>query len=215
MKMILGRKVGMTQVFDENGIAVPVTVIKAGPVVVVQKKTPETDGYSAIQVGYEEIPEGKVNKPMLGHFKKAGVKPMRILKEFRMDDVSGYEIGQTIDVSVFEPGDVVDITGWIKGRGYAGAMKRWGFQGGPKSHGSKFHRMLGSVGQHSEPSKIFKGKKMAGRYGNERVTVRNLEVVKVDPENGLLVVKGGVPGARGGLLIIRSAKAPKIRKGEA
>ncbi len=214
MKMIIGRKIGMTQIYDEDGNAVPVTVIKAGPCVVVQKRTPENDGYSAVQLGFEEIPEKKVNKPMLGHFKKAGVNPVRILKEFRVDNVDEYEVGQTIDVSVFQPGDVVDVTGWSKGRGFAGAMKRWGFRGGPKSHGSKFHRMLGSVGQHTEPSKIFKGKKMPGRYGNERVTIRNLKVVKVDPENNLIVVKGGVPGARGGLLLIRSAKAPKIRKGE-
>jgi large subunit ribosomal protein L3 len=214
MKMIIGRKIGMTQIFDEEGNAIPVTVVKAGPCVVVQKKTPETDGYSAIQLGFEEIPEKKVNKPMLGHFKKYGVKPVRILREFRVENPDEYEVGQVIDVSIFEPGEVIDVTGWSKGRGFAGAMKRWGFSGGPKSHGSKFHRMLGSVGQHTEPAKILKGKKMAGRYGNERVTVRNLKVVKVDPENNLLVVKGGVPGARGGLLLIRSAKAPKIRKGE-
>ncbi len=214
MKMIIGRKVGMTQIFDENGRAVPVTVVKAGPCVVVQKKTPEVDGYAAVQLGFEEVPERKVNKPILGHFKKYGAKPMSILREFRVDNLDDFEVGKVIDVSVFEPGDVIDVTGWSKGRGYSGAMKRWGFQGGPKSHGSKFHRMLGSVGQHTEPAKILKGKKMAGQYGNERVTVRNLRVVKVDPENNLLVIKGGVPGARGGLLLIRSAKAPKIRKRE-
>ncbi len=214
MKMIIGRKIGMTQIFDEDGKAVPVTVVKAGPCVVVQKKTPEVDGYAAVQLGFEEIPERKANKPMLGHFKKYGVKPMRILREFRVDNLDEFEVGKVIDVSIFEPGDVIDVTGWSKGRGYSGAMKRWGFQGGPRSHGSKFHRMLGSVGQHTEPAKILKGKKMAGQYGNERVTIRNLRVVKVDPENNLLVIKGGVPGARGGLLLIRSAKAPKIRKGE-
>ncbi len=214
MKMIIGRKIGMTQIFDEDGNAIPVTVVKAGPCVVVQKRIPEVDGYSAVQLGFEEIPEKKVNKPLMGHFKKAGVGPFRILKEFRVENVDEYEIGQKIDVSIFESGDVVDVTGWSKGRGFAGAMKRWGFRGGPKSHGSKFHRMLGSVGQHTEPAKILKGKKMPGRYGNERVTVRNLKVVKVDPDNNLVVIKGGVPGARGGLLLIRSAKAPKIRKGE-
>ncbi len=214
MKMIIGRKIGMTQIFDEDGNAIPVTVVKAGPCVVVQKRTPEVDGYSAVQLGFEEIPEKKVNKPLMGHFKKAGVGPFRILKEFRVENVDEYEIGKKIDVSIFESGDVVDVTGWSKGRGFAGAMKRWGFRGGPKSHGSKFHRMLGSVGQHTEPAKILKGKKMPGRYGNERVTVRNLKVVKVDPDNNLVVIKGGVPGARGGLLLIRSAKAPKIRKGE-
>ncbi len=214
MKMIIGRKIGMTQIFDESGNAIPVTVVKAGPCFVVQKKTQEVDGYTAIQLGFEDVPDKKVNKPMAGHFKRAGTKPFRVLKEFRVENVDDYELGQRIDVSIFEEGDVIDVTGWSKGRGFASAMKRWGFRGGPKSHGSKFHRMLGSVGQHTEPAKIFKGKKMPGRYGNERVTVRNLKVVKVDPENDLLVIKGGVPGARGGLLLIRSAKAPKIRKGE-
>jgi len=213
MKMIIGRKVGMTQIFKDNK-AIPVTVIKAGPCVVVQKKTVETDGYNALQLGFEEIPEKKVNKPLLGHFKKFGVKPFRILKEFRVENVDEFEIGQEINVSMFKEGDVVDVTGWSKGRGFAGAMKRWGFRGGPKSHGSKFHRQLGSVGQHTEPAKIWKGKKMPGRYGNERVTIRNLEVVEVDTENNLLVVRGGVPGARGGLLLIRSARAPKKKNKE-
>jgi len=213
MKMIIGRKVGMTQIFKDNK-AIPVTIIKAGPCVVVQKKTVETDGYNALQLGFEEIPEKKVNKPLLGHFKKFGVKPFRILKEFRVENVDEFEIGQEINVSMFKEGDVVDVTGWSKGRGFAGAMKRWGFRGGPKSHGSKFHRQLGSVGQHTEPAKIWKGKKMPGRYGNERVTIRNLEVVEVDTENNLLVVRGGVPGARGGLLLIRSAKAPKKKNKE-
>jgi len=213
MKMIIGRKIGMTQIFRNNK-AIPVTVIKAGPCVVVQKKTVETDGYNALQLGFEEISEKKVNKPLLGHFKKFGVKPFRILKEFRIENIDDFEIGQEIKVSMFKEGDIVDVTGWSKGRGFAGAMKRWGFRGGPKSHGSKFHRQLGSVGQHTEPAKIWKGKKMPGRYGNERVTIRNLEVLKVDAENNLLVVKGGVPGARGGLLLIRSAKAPKKRNKE-
>jgi len=213
MKMIIGRKVGMTQIFKDNK-AIPVTVIKAGPCVVVQKKTVETDGYNALQLGFEEISEKKVNKPLLGHFKKFGVKPFRILKEFRVENVDEFEIGQEINVSMFKEGDVVDVTGWSKGRGFAGAMKRWGFRGGPKSHGSKFHRQLGSVGQHTEPAKIWKGKKMPGRYGNERVTIRNLEVVEVDTENNLLVVRGGVPGARGGLLLIRSARAPKKKNKE-
>lgn len=213
MKMIIGRKIGMTQIFKNNK-AIPVTVIKAGPCVVIQKKTVETDSYNALQLGFEEISEKKVNKPLLGHFKKFGVKPFRILKEFRIENIDDFEIGQEIKVSMFKEGDIVDVTGWSKGRGFAGAMKRWGFRGGPKSHGSKFHRQLGSVGQHTEPAKIWKGKKMPGRYGNERVTIRNLEVLKVDAENNLLVVKGGVPGARGGLLLIRSAKAPKKRNKE-
>ncbi|AAD36566.1 MULTISPECIES: 50S ribosomal protein L3 [Thermotoga] len=206
MKMIIGRKIGMTRVFVGND-SVPVTVIKAGPCVVVQKKTVEKDGYNAVQLGFEKAK--KVNKPLAGHFKKFGVEPMKILREFRVENPDEYEPGQVIKVDVFEKGEYVDVTGWTKGRGFAGAMKRWGFSGGPKSHGSKFHRELGSVGQHTEPAKIWKGKKMPGRYGNERVTVRNLQVVDIDPENDLLVVKGGVPGARGGLVLIRSAKAPK------
>lgn len=206
MKMIIGRKIGMTRIFIGND-SVPVTVIKAGPCVVVQKKTVEKDGYNAVQLGFEKAK--KVNKPLAGHFKKFGVEPMKILREFRVENPDEYEPGQVIKVDVFEKGEYVDVTGWTKGRGFAGAMKRWGFSGGPKSHGSKFHRELGSVGQHTEPAKIWKGKKMPGRYGNERVTVRNLQVVDIDPENDLLVVKGGVPGARGGLVLIRSAKAPK------
>lgn len=203
MKMILGRKIGMTRVFKDD-TAIPVTVIKAGPCFVVQKKTFETDGYNAVQIGFEEAK--KVNKPMEGVFKKAGVKPLKILKEFRVDDVENFEIGQEIKVDIFEEGDKVDITGWSKGRGYAGAMKRWGFRGGPKSHGAKFHRELGSVGQHSEPARIFKGKKMPGQFGNERVTILNSEIVKIDVDNNLIAVKGGVPGARGGLVLIRDAK---------
>ncbi|QTA38682.1 50S ribosomal protein L3 [Thermosipho ferrireducens] len=203
MKMIIGKKVGMTRIFKDDK-AIPVTVIKAGPCYVVQKKTVETDGYNAIQLGFEEA--RKVNKPMEGVFKKAGVKPLKILREFRVENPEDFEIGQEIKVDIFEEGDKIDITGWSKGRGFAGAMKRWGFRGGPKSHGAKFHRELGSVGQHTEPARIFKGKKMPGQYGNERVTILNSEIVKIDVENNLIAVKGGVPGARGGLVLIRSAK---------
>ncbi|MDI3516816.1 MAG: large subunit ribosomal protein [Thermotogota bacterium] len=212
MKGLIGRKIGMTRLFV-NDVSVPVTVIKAGPCVVVQKKSRETDGYDALQLGFEEIPERKVNRPMLGHFKRAKVKPFRILKEFRVENTDEYEEGQTLDVSIFSEGELVDVTGWTKGRGFAGAMKRWGFRGGPKSHGSKFHRELGSTGQHTEPARTFKGKKMPGRYGNERVTILNLEIVKIDRENNLIAVKGGVPGARGSLVLIRSAKkAPKPKQ---
>lgn len=212
MKGLIGRKIGMTRLFV-NDVSVPVTVIKAGPCVVVQKKSRETDGYDALQLGFEEIPERKVNRPMLGHFKRAKMKPFRILKEFRVENPDEYEEGQTLDVSIFSEGELVDVTGWTKGRGFAGAMKRWGFRGGPKSHGSKFHRELGSTGQHTEPARTFKGKKMPGRYGNERVTILNLEIVKIDRENNLIAVKGGVPGARGSLVLIRSAKkAPKPKQ---
>ncbi|RKX46747.1 MAG: 50S ribosomal protein L3 [Thermotogae bacterium] len=212
MKGLIGRKIGMTRLFV-NDVSVPVTVIKAGPCVVAQKKSRESDGYDALQLGFEEIPERKVNRPMLGHFKKANVKPFRILKEFRVENPDDYEVGQILDVSVFSEGEMVDVTGWTKGRGFAGAMKRWNFRGGSKSHGSKFHRAVGSTGQHTEPARTFKGKKMPGRYGNERVTILNLEVVKIDKENNLIAVKGGVPGARGSLVLIRSAKkAPKSKQ---
>ncbi|MFN4224237.1 MAG: 50S ribosomal protein L3 [Fervidobacterium nodosum] len=204
MKFIIARKVGMTRLWKDEKV-VPVTVLKAGPCVVVQKKTVEKDGYNAIQLGFEEVSEKKLTKPMLGVFKKANVKPMRVLKEFRVENVDQYSVGQEITVAIFQEGDKIDITGWTKGRGYSGAMKRWNFQGGPKAHGAKFHRELGSVGQHTEPARIFKGKRMPGRYGNERVTILNSEVVKIDAENNLLAVKGGVPGARGSLVIIRSA----------
>ncbi|AMW33039.1 large subunit ribosomal protein L3 [Fervidobacterium changbaicum] len=204
MKFIIARKVGMTRLWKDDKV-VPVTVLKAGPCVVVQKKTADKDGYNAVQLGFEEVNEKRLTKPLLGVFKKANVKPMRVLKEFRVDSVDEYSVGQEITVAIFQEGDKIDITGWTKGRGYTGAMKRWNFQGGPKSHGAKFHRELGSVGQHTEPARIFKGKKMPGRYGNERVTVLNSEVVKVDPENNLIAVKGGVPGARGSLVLIRSA----------
>jgi len=204
MKFIIARKIGMTRLWKDDKV-VPVTVLKAGPCVVIQKKTVDKDGYNAVQLGFEEVSEKKLTKPLLGVFKKANVKPMRVLKEFRVDNVDEYSVGQEITVAIFQEGDKIDITGWTKGRGFAGAMKRWNFQGGPKSHGAKFHRELGSVGQHTEPARIFKGKRMPGRYGNERVTILNSEVVKVDPENNLIAVKGGVPGARGSLVLIRSA----------
>ncbi|MDN5345992.1 50S ribosomal protein L3 [Petrotoga mexicana DSM 14811] len=213
MKSILGKKVAMTRIFKDDK-AIPVTVIKAGPCVVVQKKTVETDGYNAIQIGFEEIPERKANKPLMGHFKKAQVQPMRYLREFRVDNVDDYEIGQKIDVSIFSEGEKIDLIGKSKGRGYSGVMKRWNFSGGEKTHGSKFHRDLGSTGNASYPSKVFKGKKMAGQYGNERVTIQNSEVVYIDVQNNLIAVKGGVPGARGGLVTIREAvkaKRPKMK----
>jgi len=191
-----------------------VTVIKAGPCVVVQKKTVETDGYNAIQIGFEEIPERKANKPLMGHFKKAQVQPLRYLREFRVDNVDDYEIGQKIDVSIFSEGEKMDLIGKSKGRGYSGVMKRWNFSGGENTHGSKFHRGLGSTGMATYPSKVFKGKKMPGQYGNERVTIQNSEVVYVDVQNNIIAVKGGVPGARGGLVTIREAvkaKRPKTK----
>ncbi|MDI3472088.1 MAG: large subunit ribosomal protein [Thermotogaceae bacterium] len=211
MKAILGRKIGMTRVF-KDGVAIPVTVIKAGPCYVVQKKVEEKDGYNAIQVGFEEISEKKVNKPLLGHFKRFGVGPFRILKEFRVENPDDYQVGQVIDLNIFNEGEKIDITGWSKGKGFQGAMRRWGFSGGPSSHGTKFVRELGSMGAATHISRIIKGKKMPGRLGNERITILNSEVVKIIPEENIIAVKGGVPGSRGSLVIIREAKKVKAPK---
>lgn len=203
-KGILGTKVGMTQVFDENGQAIPVTVIEAGPCVVLKKRTPELDGYSAIQVGYKEIKERKVNKPDKGQFAKANVKPTKWIREFKVEDVSAYEIGQKITVDIFQTGELVDVTGISKGKGFAGGIKRHGFHRGPMAHGSKYHRRPGSLGAKG-PARVFKGRKLPGRSGGERVTVQNLEVVRVYPEKNIILIKGAVPGPRKGLLSIRNA----------
>lgn len=198
---ILGKKIGMTQIFDEQGNAIPVTLIQAGPCQVVQVRTPERDGYEAVQLGFEEIRKvKKVNKPMMGHFKKAGVPPYRVLREFRM---SGLEVGQTVTVEQFQKGDVVHISGISKGKGFQGMIKRHGAGGGPASHGSKFHRAPGSIGSSAFPSRVWKGHPMPGRMGGVRVTVKNLKVVDVRPEMNLLLVKGAVPGPRGAYLEIR------------
>ncbi len=198
---ILGKKIGMTQVFDEEGNAVPVTVIQAGPCQVVQVKTLDRDGYEAVQLGFDEIKkEKRVNRPMMGHFKKAGVPPYRLLREFRM---TGFELGQTVTVEVFQKGDRVHVSGISKGKGFQGIMKRHGASGGPASHGSKFHRAPGSIGSSAFPSRVWKGHPMPGRMGGERVTVKNLTVVDVKPEMNLLLVKGAVPGPKGGYVEIR------------
>ena len=205
-KGILGKKIGMTQIFTASGEAVPVTVIEAGPCYVTQVKTLETDGYNAVQLGFEEVKPKRLTKPELGHLRKNNLPPLRHLREIRTDDAASYEVGQVIDVSIFQEGERVDVTGTSKGRGFAGVVKRHGFGGGPKTHGqSDRHRAPGSIGATSTPGRVFKGLRMAGRMGGERVTVQNLEVMRVDPERNLLVVKGAVPGARGGLLLIRSA----------
>ncbi|RKO65900.1 50S ribosomal protein L3 [Desulfofundulus salinus] len=201
-KGILGRKVGMTQIFNDAGQAIPVTVIEAGPCVVVQKKTPDRDGYSAIQLGFGEKPERLVNKPLKGHFAKAGVRPLRFLRELRVENVEDYQVGQEIKADVFAIGERVDVVGTSKGRGFAGGIKRHGFHRGPMAHGSKYHRRPGSLGAKG-PARVFKGRKLPGHYGVERVTVQNLEVVRVDPERNLLAVKGSVPGPRGGLLLVK------------
>ncbi|HOQ14336.1 MAG TPA: 50S ribosomal protein L3 [Bacillota bacterium] len=205
-KGIIGKKLGMTQIFDEAGNMIPVTVIEAGPCPVVQKKTAENDGYSAVQLGFLDMKESKVSKPKAGHFKKAGVKVKRHLKEFRLDDADKYSVGDVVSVDTFAPGEKVDVTGITKGRGFTGAVKRWGHHIIRMSHGTgPVHREVGSMGANSTPSRVFKNKKMAGQYGNERVTVQNLTVIKVDAEKNLIAVKGAVPGAKGGIVFIRDS----------
>jgi large subunit ribosomal protein L3 len=207
-KAIVGKKIGMTQVFSPDGKLIPVTVIKAGPCPVVQKKTIESDGYNAIQVGFDAYPERRVkklvNKPLAGHFKKANISPTRRLRELRLTDAASYEVGQLITVGVFEPGDKVDISGVSKGHGFTGAIYRWNQHTGPMAHGSKYHRGVGSMSANSTPSRVFKNKHMPGHYGVEKVTIQNLTVVRVDDERGLLLVRGAVPGPNGGYLTVRN-----------
>jgi len=206
-KAILGKKIGMTQVFTEDGRLVPVTVIEAGPCTVVQKKTVESDGYEAVQVGFGELTENRakklLTKPELGHFAKAEVAPTRKLREFRFDDCTSYNVGDVLKVDQFTKGDQIDITGTSKGHGYTGPIARWNQHTGPMAHGSKYHRGVGSMSANSDPSRVFKNKHMAGQYGVERVTIQNLTVVDVDVERNLLLVKGAVPGPVNGLLIVR------------
>lgn len=204
-KAIIGKKVGMTQIFDQNGKVVPVTVVEAGPCVVVQKKTVETDGYDAIQVGFGEIREKLVNKPKKGHFAKAGVSLRRRLKEFRLADITNYNVGDEIKVDLFEAGDKIDVSGVSKGKGFQGTIKRWNASRGPMSHGSKFHRAVGSMGASSDPSRTFKNKRMPGHMGAENTTVLNLQVVKVMPEKNIILIKGGIPGPNKGTVVIRNS----------
>ena len=204
-KGIIGKKLGMTQIFAENGAVIPVTVIEAGPCVVTQKKTTETDGYNAIQVGYEDVSAKHVNKPAKGHFEKAGVQAKKHLKEFRLEGAE-YNVGDVIAADTFAAGEKVDITGITKGHGYSGAVKRWGHHMLQATHGTgPIHRQVGSMGANSTPSRVFKNKKMAGQYGNEQVTVLNLEVVKVDAEKNLIAVKGAVPGAKNSIVVLRNS----------
>jgi large subunit ribosomal protein L3 len=213
MKGLLGKKLGMTQIFDAQGEVVPVTVIEAAPCYVAQKKTFERDGYTAVQLGFEELPPTRANKPSLGHLDKNDLPPLRYLREIRVSDHSDLSEGQKLDVSLFEVGDHVDVIGTSKGRGFAGVVKRHGFGGGPKTHGQSDRlRAPGAISSGSTPGRVFKGKRMAGRMGGNRVTVQNLEIVVVDPERNLLVVKGAVPGARGGLLMIREARKTSVSK---
>ena len=202
-KAILTTKVGMTQVFSEDGGLTPVTVLQAGPCVVTQVKTVENDGYSAVQVGFGDIREKLVNKPKKGHFAKAGVTAKRFLKEFRLEDAESYTLGQEIKADVFAAGDKVDATAKSKGKGFQGAIKRHGQSRGPMAHGSKYHRHAGSNGACSDPSKVFKGKRMPGQMGGKKITVQNLEIVKVDVENNLLLVKGAVPGPKKSMVTIK------------
>ena len=201
-KGIVGKKLGMTQLFDANGNVVPVTVIEAGPCVVSQKKTIENDGYEAVQIGFGDLKASKVNKPMKGHFAKGDVAPKKVLREFRFDDTSAMNVGDIIKADIFAEGDTVDVRGTSKGKGYAGVIKRWNFSRLKESHGTgPVHRHGGSLGV-IDPARVFKGKKMAGHLGNERVTVQNLSVVKVDAENNIIAVKGAVPGPKGGIVVL-------------
>lgn len=202
-KAIMGKKIGMTQIFDENGKVVPVTVVEALPNMVVQIKTVEKEGYDAIQVGFGEIRERLVNKPRLGQFQKAGVQPKRVLKEFRLEDISSFEIGAEITVETFAAGDRIDVSGVSKGKGFEGVIKKWNFHRGPETHGSKFHRAVGSMGASSSPSRTFKNKKMPGHMGNVNRTVLNLEIVRVMPEKNVILIRGGIPGPNKGVVVIR------------
>ncbi len=204
-KGIIGKKIGMTQIFDEVGNVIPVTVVEAGPCAVTQVKTKQTDGYDAVQLGFEDAKEKHVTKPMAGHFKKAGTNPKKHLKEFRLDDISAYSVGDTVGADIFAQGEKVDVTGITKGHGYTGAVKRWNNHILRMTHGTgPIHRQVGSMGSTSTPSRVFKNKKMAGQYGNEKVTVLNLEVAKIDAEKNIIAIKGAIPGARGGIVFIRN-----------
>lgn len=203
-KAILGKKIGMTQIFDENGKVIPVTVVEAGPCVVSQKKTAEVDGYDAVQIGFGDLRPKLVNKPMKGHFDKSDVAPKRVLRECRFDDANAYNLGDIIKVDVFENGEKVDVVGTSKGKGYAGVIKRWNFRRLKETHGTgPVVRKGGSIGACSDPSRVFKGKKMSGHLGAERVTVQNLTIAKIDVTNNLIAIKGAVPGPNGGIVLIR------------
>ena len=206
MKAIIGKKVGMSQIFDENGKVIPVTVIEAGPCTVVQKKTAEKEGYAAVQLGFEDVPERKLTKPEMGHLNKAGVAPKKYLREFDLENAAELNIGDIIKADTFHEGDFVDVTGTTKGKGFAGTIKRWGFKSYRRTHGShKNERRPGSVGACATPSRILKGKRMAGRMGHVTSTVQNLTIVSADVENGVLAIKGAIPGPKGGIVLVRSA----------
>ncbi len=208
---LIGKKIGMTQFYSDSGQHFGVTVLKVGPCVVTQVKAPTTEGYSAVQLGFEELEFRRLDRAMRGHFEKKSIKPFRHLKEIRIQDSASYKVGQTLTVSAFQPGDLVDVTGVSKGKGFQGVIKRHHKAGGPASHGSTFHRSTGSIGQRTYPGKVFKLMKLPGHMGDRQVTVRNLQVVKVDAERNLLVLNGGVPGGENALLLIRN-KHPEFEK---
>lgn len=211
-KAIIGTKLGMSQIFAPDGKVIPVTVILAGPCPVVQKKTAEKDGYDAVQVAFSTVKEKNVNKPDKGHYAKAGVAPCRFLREFRLANAATMNVGDVIKCDTFSAGDKVDVTGTSRGRGFTGTIQRWNMHIGPKAHGSGYHRGVGSMGSNSDPSRVFKNKKMSGQYGNEQVTIQNLEVVKIDTARDLIFVKGGIPGPKNSLVIVKdSCKAQSKR----
>ena len=204
-KAIIGKKIGMTQIFDETGKVIPVTVIEAGPCVVAQVKTVETDGYDSIQLGFGDVKENKVNKPVKGHFAKGSVTPKKHLREFRVDSIESYKVGDEVKADTFVAGDKIDVQGTSKGKGFQGVIKRHGQSRGPMGHGSMYHRRPGSMGPTSTPGRVFKGKKLPGHMGHVTVTIQNLDVVKVDMDKNVILVKGSVPGAKGAILKIKSA----------
>ncbi len=204
-KGLIGKKLGMTQIFDEEGRRIPVTVVEAGPCVVIQKKTADKDGYNAIQVGFSARDAARAGRPLVGHCKTANQGVFRYLRELRIEDVDQYNIGDTIAAGIFEVGDLVDVTGTSIGKGYQGVVKRWGFKGGRSTHGSRFHRAPGSIGCSATPARVFKNKKMPGQMGNERVTIQRLQIARVDAADNLLLIKGAVPGSTNGLVLIRNS----------
>ena len=217
MKAIIGKKVGMSQIFDENGHVIPVTVIEAGPCVVTQKKTSEKEGYEAVQLGFEDVAERKLSKPEMGHLNKAGVSPKKHLREFNLENAAELNVGDIVKADTFKVGDFVDITGTSKGHGYAGVIKRWGAQRTPTTHGGgPVHRHAGSMGSSTDPSRIFPGKKQAGHMGVDQVTVQNLDIVKVDAELNMIAIRGAVPGPKGSIVYIKdTVKVAPVKKGEA
>jgi large subunit ribosomal protein L3 len=205
MKGLIGKKLGMTQIFDDEGRRIPVTVVEAGPCIVIQKKTIAKDGYNAIQVGFADKDSARANRPLIGHCKSAAKGAFKYLRELRLDDIDEYNVGDTISADIFNVGEIIDVTGTSIGKGYQGVVKRWGFKGGRSTHGSRFHRAPGSIGCSATPARVFKNKKMPGQMGNERVTVQKLQIARVDASDNLLLIKGAVPGSTNGLVLIRDS----------